>query len=175
MKLFFAALIVLSHPAWPIGTHPYPGDPYIIINKEKNQLALIENGSIQKLYSIATGKLPELTPEGEFTIVVKAEKPYYRKKSIPGGDPKNPLGARWIGFDAGETDGRIYGIHGTNNENSIGKYETLGCIRMHNNEVIEFYQKVAIGTKIFVTKSKKSFDTLAKEKGALPFQEDQSH
>lgn len=167
MNWLLAAFIFAASPIWPLGTSTIPGDPYIIINKEKNQLAYINHGSIQKLYRISTGKEPDLTPEGEFTVTVKAQKPFYRKKNIPGGDPQNPLGPRWIGFDAKETDGRIYGIHGTNNENSIGHYVTLGCVRMHNAEVEEFYEKVSVGTKVFIIKSKKSFETLAKEKGAL--------
>ena len=60
---------------------------------------------------------------------MKAKDPYYIAKNIPG-SPKNPLGSRWMGFNARGTDGSKYGIHGTNQPSSIGKYISQGCIRM---------------------------------------------
>ncbi|WP_430696573.1 L,D-transpeptidase [Metabacillus mangrovi] len=154
-------------PVWPLGQHAVPGEPYLIINKQTNEMAFIDDGAIQSIYRVASGSTAALTPEGEFSIVVKAVDPYYRKKNIPGGDPENPLGPRWIGFDAQGTDGRTYGIHGTNRESSIGGFVTQGCVRMHNEEVIELYSKVPVGTKVWITVSSQSFETLAREKGAV--------
>lgn len=74
---------------------------------------------------------------------------------------------RWIGFDAKDTDGRIYGIHGTNQPNSIGKYVSNGCIRLRNERVVELYEKVPLGTKVWIVTSGKSFEDLAKEKGIV--------
>ncbi|MBM7651539.1 lipoprotein-anchoring transpeptidase ErfK/SrfK [Neobacillus cucumis] len=154
-------------PLWPLGENPVPGDPFVIVNKTKNELALINDNKVQTIVSVGTGKTQELTPEGLFTIAVKAKNPYYRKKNIPGGDPNNPLGAGWIGFDAKGTDGRIYGIHGTNQPASIGKYVSQGCIRMQNEVISSLYPLIPLGTKILVTSTTKSFDALAKENGAI--------
>ncbi|WP_160722194.1 L,D-transpeptidase [Bacillus sp. USDA818B3_A] len=154
-------------PLWPIGPNPLPGDPFVIVNKTKNELAFIDDNKIQTIVSVGTGKTQELTPEGLFTITVKAKKPYFRKKNIPGGDPKNPLGARWIGFNAKGTDGRIYGIHGTNQPASIGKYVSQGCIRTQNEVVTSLFPLIPLGTKILVTSSNKSFEDLAKENRAI--------
>jgi lipoprotein-anchoring transpeptidase ErfK/SrfK len=154
-------------PLWPLGNNPIAGDPFVIVNKTNNELALINDNKVQTIVSVGTGKTQELTPEGLFTITVKAKNPYYRKKNIPGGDPRNPLGARWIGFDAKGTDGRIYGIHGTNQPASIGKYVSHGCIRTQNEVVSSLFPLIPLGTKILVTSSKKSFDVLAKENGAI--------
>ena len=161
------AIILFASPIWPLGRNPIPGDPFIIVNKESNQLAYIDDGEIQKTFPVATGKTTALTPEGLFNVTVKAKNPYYRKKNIPGGDPRNPLGSRWIGFDAKGTDGRIYGIHGTNQPSSIGKYISNGCIRMHNKNVEYLFDKVPVGTRVLVVKTKKSFNQLGKEQGAL--------
>lgn len=144
-----------------------PGDPLIIVNKATNKVAYIDNNKVQDVFPAGTGRSDELTPEGFFTIKVKAVNPYFRKKNIPGGDPKNPLGTRWIGFDALGTDGRIYGIHGTNRPDSIGKYISNGCVRLKNEDVERLYDKVSIGTKVLVIKSTKDFTTLAKEYGAI--------
>ncbi|MBH9968391.1 L,D-transpeptidase [Bacillus sp. MKU004] len=166
MRILLAILLMAS-PIWPLGRNPLPGDPFLIVNKENNQLAFINEGKIAGTYGVATGKTTELTPEGLFTVTVKAKNPYYRKKNIPGGDPRNPLGSRWIGFDAKGTDGRIYGVHGTNRPSSIGKYISNGCIRMLNKNVEFIYDRVPVGTKILVVKSPKTFQQLGEEYGAL--------
>lgn len=154
-------------PLWPLGPNPLPGDPFVIVNKTTNELALIDDNKVQTVVSVGTGKTKELTPEGLFTITVKAEEPYYRRKDIPGGDPKNPLGSRWIGFDAEETDGRTFGIHGTNQPASIGKYVSQGCIRTQNEVISSLYPLIPLGTKILVTSTNKSFQQIAKEHRAI--------
>jgi lipoprotein-anchoring transpeptidase ErfK/SrfK len=161
------AIILFASPIWPLGRNPLPGDPFIIVNKESNQLAYMDDGKIQRTFPVGTGKTTTLTPEGLFNVTVKAKNPYYRKKNIPGGDPRNPLGSRWIGFDAKGTDGRIYGIHGTNQPSSIGKYISNGCIRMHNKHVEYLFDQVPVGTKVLVVKSNKSFYQLGKDYGAI--------
>jgi lipoprotein-anchoring transpeptidase ErfK/SrfK len=62
-----------------------------------------------------------------------------------GGGPGNPLGARALYL--GNTD---YRIHGTNNPASIGTQVSSGCIRMRNADVIDLYDRVAVGTKVIV-------------------------
>jgi lipoprotein-anchoring transpeptidase ErfK/SrfK len=62
-----------------------------------------------------------------------------------GGGPGNPLGARALYL--GNTD---YRIHGTNNPASIGTQVSSGCIRMRNADVIDLYDRVAVGTKVVV-------------------------
>lgn len=170
LNIIFSILLLVSpiSPLWPIGPNPLPGDPLIIVNKTTNEVAFISDGEIQDVYKAATGKKPELTPEGMFTVTVKAINPYYRKKNIQGGSPKNPLGTRWIGFDAVDTDGRTYGIHGTNQPWSIGLYISEGCIRLNNEDVEKLFGDVPIGTKIFITNENRSFEQIGKEKGAIP-------
>jgi lipoprotein-anchoring transpeptidase ErfK/SrfK len=166
---FLSSLLVafFISPLWPLGSNPLPGDPFVIVNKAKNELALIDDNRVQTVVTVGTGKTEELTPEGLFTITVKAKNPYYRKGNIAGGNPANPLGARWIGFDAKGTDGRIFGIHGTNQPGSIGKYVSLGCIRAQNEVITTLFPLIPLGTKILVTTSKKTFDMLAREHGAI--------
>nr|WP_263325810.1 L,D-transpeptidase [Neobacillus sp. Marseille-Q6967] len=167
MKILSSILIAFFiSPIWPLGPNPIPGDPFVIVNKSTNELAFIDDNRVQTVVSIGTGKTQDLTPEGLFTITVKAEEPYYRRKDIPGGHPDNPLGSRWIGFDAEGTDGRIYGIHGTNQPASIGKYVSQGCIRTQNEIITSLYPLIPLGTKILITRSNKTFDSLAKEHGA---------
>ena len=97
------------------------------INKSTNTLYLYKDGTLEKTYPVATGRTDELTPEGTFTMVVKINKPGW--KNIPGGDPKNPLGDKWLGISVNEDNGRTYGIHGTNQPESIGSHASSGCVR----------------------------------------------
>ncbi|MEA1853000.1 L,D-transpeptidase [Cytobacillus sp. FSL W7-1323] len=160
-------LVLMISPLWPIGPNPLPGDPFVIVNKRTNELTFIDNREVQQVVHVATGKTDSLTPEGMFTIIVKAENPYYRKKDIPGGKKNNPLGTRWMGFDAKETDGRIYGIHGTNDPDSIGHYVSNGCIRLKNDHVEALFERIPIGTKILIVSTDETTEQLAKKYGAL--------
>jgi lipoprotein-anchoring transpeptidase ErfK/SrfK len=61
------------------------------------------------------------------------------------GGPNNPLGAR-----AMYISGTMFRIHGTNNSASIGGAVSSGCIRMMNADVIDLYDRVAIGSRVYV-------------------------
>lgn len=166
MRWILSLLLIVSVGMLPEKTAAVPaesGEFFIIINKASNKLAYIENDEVKGIMPVGTGKSQELTPEGLFTVKVKAVNPYFRKKNIPGGDPRNPLGTRWIGFDARGTDGRIYGIHGTNQPETIGQFISNGCVRMLKSDVEHLYNKVSIGTKIWITLSDEDFETLAKD------------
>jgi len=67
----------------------------------------------------------------------------YLPRMISGG-PGNPLGARamYIGTE--------YRIHGTNDPSSIGKHMSSGCIRMTNDNAVDLYNRVSVGTKVIV-------------------------
>jgi hypothetical protein len=140
-------------------------DQLLIINKKINQMAFYENGELIRIYDVGTGRKPTYTPEGKFKIVNKIKnRPYYKDK-IPGGDPRNPLGDRWLGIDAKGTSGNVYAIHGNNNEKSIGKYVSAGCIRMHNVEVRALFDIIQIKTPVIITTSERSFAEIAGANG----------
>ena len=67
---------------------------------------------------------------------------------MPGG-PANPLGARALYLYQGGRD-TMYRIHGTNEPMSIGKSMSSGCIRLLNQDIIDLYDRVPIGTKVVV-------------------------
>jgi lipoprotein-anchoring transpeptidase ErfK/SrfK len=65
---------------------------------------------------------------------------------IPAGSPSNPMGAAALLLAHGQ-----YAIHGTNRPSSIGGYVSYGCIRMHNKDVLDLYDRVSLGTRVVVT------------------------
>ncbi|WP_246070482.1 L,D-transpeptidase family protein [Paenibacillus kobensis] len=133
------------------------------MNKKTNKLAFYDNGELIKTFPVATGRTSKLTPEGSFKIVNKIkDRPYYKEK-IAGGDPRNPLGDRWMGLEVNGTYGTTYAIHGNNNSKSIGKYVSSGCIRMYNDDIHWLFPQIEIGTKAILTTSDLSFDKIAEE------------
>lgn len=66
---------------------------------------------------------------------------------IPGGSPHNPMGAAALTLSGGE-----YAIHGTNSPRSIGGFVSYGCIRMHNHDVLDLFQRVGFGTTVVVVR-----------------------
>ena len=143
-------ILHVMSPIWPLGPNPIPGDPFIVINKKTNELVFYIDNQEKYQFTIASGKEDEDTPEGLYTIITKFEAPEYTRKKIPGNDVRNPLGTRWMGIDARNTNGRVYGIHGTNEEKSIGKKVSGGCIRMKNEEVETLFESVPLGTKVYI-------------------------
>jgi lipoprotein-anchoring transpeptidase ErfK/SrfK len=65
------------------------------------------------------------------------------------GGPGNPLGARAMYLWQGNKD-TLYRIHGTIEPGSIGKSVSSGCIRMLNQDVMDLYNRTAVGTKVVV-------------------------
>lgn len=172
LKFLLGWVILFSvSPIWPLGPNPLPGDPFVIVNKKTNEVVFVYKERIQVIVHAATGKEEDLTPEGLYSVTVKAQQPYYRRKNIAGGAPNNPLGSRWIGFDANETDGRTYGIHGTNKPEHIGMYVTQGCIRLYNEDVERLYDLIPIGTKVLIVSTDRSYLQLARDYGALAKEE----
>ncbi|WP_017754316.1 L,D-transpeptidase [Calidifontibacillus oryziterrae] len=137
----------------------------IIINKATNKLAFFDEGQVVKVFDVATGRKMTYTPEGTFTVLKKIKNRPYYKKNIPGGSPNNPLGDRWLGLSVPGTWGNVYGIHGNNNESSIGKYISDGCVRMHNDDVRWLFDQISTGIQVVIVNEKKDFEDLAKENG----------
>ncbi|MFB9324395.1 L,D-transpeptidase [Paenibacillus aurantiacus] len=122
----------------------------IRIDLSANQLFVLSGTKVTKTFAIASGKKKGLTPTGTFAIITKIKNPYYSGKNIPGGDPANPLGTRWMGLDVPNTNGTKYGIHGTNVPSSIGQYVSAGCIRMLQKDVEWLYDAIPSGTKVVI-------------------------
>jgi len=111
-------------------------------------------------YPVGLGK-DDSTPSGVWLVEAgkKLKDPtYYSPRGegvIDAGDPKNPLGHRWIGLTGidGQALGKSsYGIHGTIDENSIGKQESMGCIRMHNADVEWVFDLLVDGKSSVIVK-----------------------
>jgi len=116
----------------------------IVVSLEDRKLALVEDGQVKKVYTVAVGKPSTPSPIGTFTIQRRVKNPVYQhegKVVDPG--PLNPVGTRWMGLSV-----KGYGIHGTNEPKSIGKAASHGCIRMARKDLEEMYEMVHVGDTV---------------------------
>lgn len=137
---------------------PYPGvekPGTIIIDMPNKFLYLIEDGCRALRYGIGVGR-PGFLWAGVKTVTAKREWPDWRPpvemiarqpdlpRFMPGG-VDNPLGARALYLGSSP-----YRIHGSNEPWTIGTNVSSSCIRMRNEDVIDLYQRVKVGTKVVV-------------------------
>ncbi len=131
----------------------------IIIDTNEKFLYLVQPNGQALRYGVGVGK-PGFEWAGTHKVTRKAEWPDWRPPAqmiarerrqgriLPvhmKGGPDNPLGARALYL--GST---LYRIHGTNAPWSIGLAVSSGCIRMRNEDVMDLYERVNVGTKVIV-------------------------
>lgn len=130
----------------------------VVIRTGERRLYLVLGGGAALRYPVAVGK-PGKQWSGTATIDGKYVRPAWSPPAevkrdnprlpdvIPGGSPRNPMGAAALTLDRGE-----YAIHGTNQPGSIGRTASYGCIRMHNSDVVDLYGRVSVGTPVVVVR-----------------------
>jgi len=127
---------------------------YIVVNRANFTLSMYRNLKLEKEYTVAIGAQGFETPVGEYAIESKQVDPVWSVPNsawagslagqvIPPG-PSNPLKARWMGIYNGA------GIHGTEDVGSLGSAASHGCVRMAVPDVIDLYDRVDVGTPIYI-------------------------
>jgi len=127
----------------------------IIIDTPRRFLYLVQEGGRAVRYGIGVGR-PGFTWAGVKHVSAKREWPDWtpppemlqRRPDLPRhmtGGPENPLGARALYLGSS-----LYRIHGSNEPWTIGTAVSSGCIRMRNEDVIDLYERVNVGTKVVV-------------------------
>ncbi|HEX8167359.1 MAG TPA: L,D-transpeptidase [Beijerinckiaceae bacterium] len=130
-----------------------PGTIVIATNERRLYYILADGTAIR--YGVGVGR-PGFTWAGTKTVTNKREWPDWtppaqmlrRRPDLPRhmkGGLANPLGAR-----AMYLGGSLYRIHGSNEPETIGQAVSSGCIRMTNEDVIDLYNRVRVGTRVTV-------------------------
>jgi lipoprotein-anchoring transpeptidase ErfK/SrfK len=146
-----------THPVMPEVTtkevaSAYP--TYLTLDRATYTLRFWKNLKLVKSYTVAVGQEGLETPEGLYHIQDKQVEPTWHVpesawagslagQDIPPG-PSNPLKARWMGIFEGA------GIHGTEETWSLGNAASHGCVRMSIPDVIDLYDRVEVGTPIYI-------------------------
>ena len=134
----------VASAAAPIETIAPEAERKIVVSIPDRKLAVVERGRVKKVYRVAVGAKWSPSPAGKFHIVNKAVSPVYRHKGkVVAAGGGNPLGSRWMGLDAAH-----YGIHGTNQPDSIGQAASHGCIRMAAQDVQELFAMAQVGDAV---------------------------
>ena len=127
----------------------------IIIDTPQRFLFLVQDDGTAIRYGIGVGR-PGFTWAGVKTVSSKKEWPDWvpppemlqRQPDLPhfmAGGPGNPLGARALYLGSS-----LYRIHGSNEPWTIGQAVSSGCIRLRNEDVIDLYERVKVGSKVVV-------------------------
>ncbi len=144
--------------SWAPASNYAPGS--IVVRTPERALYLVTGAGEARRYRVGVGR-EGFQWSGTSTIVRKAEWPTWRppqamieREAAKGqllpaemeGGPGNPLGARALYIGAS-----LYRIHGTNSPGSIGGAVSSGCIRMMNSDVIDLYDRVKLGARVYVS------------------------
>jgi lipoprotein-anchoring transpeptidase ErfK/SrfK len=127
---------------------------YLTLDRGTFTLRLWEHLKLAKTYTVAVGQEGLETPAGLYHIQEKEENPSWHVPDsawagdlagqvIPPG-PADPIKARWMGIFEGA------GIHGTEETESLGSAASHGCVRMSIPDVEELYDRVQVGTPIYI-------------------------
>lgn len=127
----------------------------LVLNRSKFELALYKSLRLVKSYRVAVGMPGRATPAGLYHIDDKQMNPSWHVpksdwtgslggQTIPPGDPRNPIMARWMGFYNGA------GIHGTTSVGSLGTAASHSCVRMAIPDVIDLYPRVPLHSPLYV-------------------------
>jgi lipoprotein-anchoring transpeptidase ErfK/SrfK len=127
----------------------------IVINTNERFLYLVTGNNRALRYGIGVGR-EGFQWQGLVSIVRKQEWPDWRpppemiqrQPYLPrfmAGGPGNPLGARALYLG-----GTVYRIHGTNQPQTIGHAVSSGCFRLVNDDVVDLYDRIPVGTKVIV-------------------------
>lgn len=127
----------------------------IVVDTPRRFLFLVQDNGRALRYGIGVGR-PGFEWAGFKAVTRKAQWPDWRPPAemlkrrpdlprfMPGGE-NNPLGARALYLGSS-----LYRIHGTNEPNTIGQAVSSGCIRMLNDDVVDLYERVRVGSSVFV-------------------------
>lgn len=128
----------------------------IVIRRGSNKLMYYKGERLARTFTVATGLPAFPTPLGSFEIIVKWRNPWWYPppspwaqglKPVPPG-PGNPLGTRWMGISS-----PAVGIHGTPDAASLGYSASHGCIRMAISSAEWLFERVEVGTPVFIVPS----------------------
>ena len=113
------------------------------------------SGTVIKRYPIAIGAAETPTIPGVYSILKKVKDPTYYSKShhkVFTAGPNDPVDVRFMPYLKAASDGKVYAVHGTAWPRwvHLRAAASLGCIRMLNNNVIEVFYQVEVGTPVLI-------------------------
>ena len=154
------SIVSLAAPSFSEARETVKFDEYsagtVIIKTKERRLYYVLGGGRAVRYPVGVGRAGKawsgssfisrkvLRPDWAPPSEVKRDKPRM-PDLIRGGTPGNPMGAAAMTLGVSE-----YAIHGTNAPGSVGGFVSYGCIRMYNQDVLDLFGRVYVGTPVIV-------------------------
>ena len=146
----------IKHARETVRLNGYSAGTIVIKTNERRLYYVISEGQALR-YRVGVGKAG-MAWAGTSSIDGKYIKPAWQAPEsirkdyaklppvVPGDSPSNPMGAAALTLSGGGQ----YAIHGTNNPGSVGGFVSHGCIRMYNQDIMDLFARVSVGTKVVV-------------------------
>jgi lipoprotein-anchoring transpeptidase ErfK/SrfK len=127
----------------------------IVVRTDERRLYLVTGKERAIRYTVGVGRADKqwfgttriaskhIRPAWSPPAEIRRGRPNY---VIESGSPRNPMGAAALVLADNEL-----AIHGTNNPGSVGGFVSWGCIRMHNKDITDLYERVHVGTRVVFT------------------------
>ncbi len=159
LRVCTMVLAVAGSPAAALEVVPFRGEAQagtVVVKTQERRLYFVVGDGTAVRYPVAVGR-PSKQWEGATQVAGKHVNPAWSPPDevrrdnpslpdvIPGGAPSNPMGPRALTLEGGE-----YAINGTNRPNSIGTFASYGCIRMYNEDIVDLFERVLVGTPVLV-------------------------
>jgi lipoprotein-anchoring transpeptidase ErfK/SrfK len=151
--------VMLSAPAQARETVAFSGQGApgtIVVRTNERRLYFVTGQGRAVRYTVGVGRADKQW-FGTTSVASKHLKPAWSPPAeilrgrpnyvIESGSPRNPMGAAALVLADNEL-----AIHGTNNPGSVGGFVSWGCIRMHNNDITDLYERVSVGTQVVFTR-----------------------
>jgi hypothetical protein len=117
-----------------------------VIHLDRHELSLMMEGRYAGRFAIGVGcDQPKL--EGTYVVREKKINPPYRGPdsiTVPGGDPRNPLGKFWIGLS------NNVGLHGTVDPQNVGRDDNRGTICLGDRDIDDLYGILSVGSRVVI-------------------------
>jgi lipoprotein-anchoring transpeptidase ErfK/SrfK len=137
----------------PFAGEQKPGT--IVVKTTERRLYLVTGNKQAIKYTVGVGRSGKQW-FGTTSIVSKHIRPAWTPPAdmrgnrgdgyvVPSGAPNNPMGEAALVLADHEL-----AIHGTNNDGSIGGFVSFGCIRMHNADILDLFNRVSVGTRVAI-------------------------
>ncbi len=136
---------------------PAPVPLGVVVTIADFRLDVYKGAELRQSYPIGVGSIAYHRHTGAYRVASKDKDPIWwnpgaswsrdMPRFVPAG-PRNPLGTRALRLDRD-----LLAIHGTPDQSSVGQRSSRGCFRMRKADVEELYEKIPVGTKVFVFES----------------------
>lgn len=152
-----AAQVAVARETVSVGGFGYAAGTVIVKTQERRLYFVLGDGRAIR-YPVGVGRRDQqwsgttyidgkfLKPAWSPPADVKRDNPRL-PDVIAGGTPGNPMGAAALTLSGGGE----YAIHGTNRPGSVGGFVSYGCIRMYNQDIVDLFGRVRVGTPVIVT------------------------